>query len=109
MKKRHSEEQIILILRKPVCRQHNVSEPTIYRRRDGYGDIDPLSADDGWQVSRPDRRIERRSRFEAVGGEQIRLSGHNPWITGSKRIAPSITAEYQRTGVPDSACKPPGD
>ena len=46
MKKRHSEEQIIRILReaethevpiREVCRQHNVSEQTFYRWRDTYG------------------------------------------------------------------------
>lgn len=47
MKKRRGEEQIILILRKPVCRQYEVSEQTVYRQRHRYGDIDPLSADDG--------------------------------------------------------------
>ncbi len=53
MKKRHSEEQIIWILReaeahevpiREVCRQHNVSEQTFYRWRDRYGGMEVADA-----------------------------------------------------------------
>jgi len=53
MKKRHSEEQIIRILReaeahevpiREVCRQHNVSEQTFYRWRDKYGGMEVADA-----------------------------------------------------------------
>lgn len=53
MKKRHSEEQIIRILRgaeahevpiREVCRQHNISEQTFYRWRDKYGGMDVADA-----------------------------------------------------------------
>jgi len=49
MKKRHSEEQIIRILReaetnqipiREVCRQHNITEQTLYRWRNKYGGMD---------------------------------------------------------------------
>ena len=49
MKKRHSEEQIIRILReaetnqipiREVCRQHNITEETLYRWRNKYGGMD---------------------------------------------------------------------
>ena len=49
MKKRHSEEQIIRILReaesherpiKDVCRQHNITEQTLYRWRNKYGGME---------------------------------------------------------------------
>ena len=53
MKKRHSEEQIIRILReaernetsvREVCRQHNVTEQTLYRWRKKYGGMDVADA-----------------------------------------------------------------
>jgi putative transposase len=53
MKKRHSEEQIIRILReaesrelpiKDVCRQHNITEQTLYRWRNKYGGMDVAEA-----------------------------------------------------------------
>lgn len=53
MKKRHSEEQIIRILReaesrelpiKYVCRQHNITEQTLYRWRNKYGGMDVAEA-----------------------------------------------------------------
>ena len=49
MKKRHSEEQIIRILReaetnqipiREVCREHNITEQTLYRWRNKYGGMD---------------------------------------------------------------------
>ena len=49
MKKRHSEEQVIRILReaetnevpiRDVCRQHNITEQTFYRWRNKYGGMD---------------------------------------------------------------------
>jgi putative transposase len=53
MKKRHSEEQIIRILReaesrelpiREVCRQHNITEQTLYRWRNKYGGMDVAEA-----------------------------------------------------------------
>jgi putative transposase len=53
MKKRHSEEQIIRILReaesreipiRDVCRQHNITEQTLYRWRNKYGGMDVAEA-----------------------------------------------------------------
>ena len=53
MKKRHSEEQIIRILReaersgtsiREVCRQHNITEQTLYRWRNKYGGMDVADA-----------------------------------------------------------------
>jgi putative transposase len=53
MKKRHSEEQIIRILReaetkatpiRDVCKQHNISEQTFYRWRDKYGGMEVADA-----------------------------------------------------------------
>ena len=53
MKKRHSEEQIIRILReaetnqipiREVCRQHNITEQTLYRWRNKYGGMDVSEA-----------------------------------------------------------------
>jgi len=49
MKKRHSEEQIIGILRetelhevpvRDLCKKHNISEQTFYRWREKYGGMD---------------------------------------------------------------------
>jgi len=53
MKKRHSEEQIIRILReaelravpiRDLCKQHNISEQTFYRWRDKYGGMEVADA-----------------------------------------------------------------
>ena len=53
MKKRHSEEQIIRILReaeknqipiREVCKQHNITEQTLYRWRNKYGGMDVADA-----------------------------------------------------------------
>jgi putative transposase len=53
MKKRHSEEQIIRILReaernetsaREVCRQHNITEQTLYRWRSKYGGMEVADA-----------------------------------------------------------------
>jgi len=53
MKKRYSEEQIIRILReaetnqipiREVCRQHNITEQTLYRWRNKYGGMDVSEA-----------------------------------------------------------------
>jgi putative transposase len=53
MKKRHSEEQIIRILReaeknqipiRDVCKQHNITEQTLYRWRNKYGGMDVADA-----------------------------------------------------------------
>lgn len=53
MKKRHSEEQIIRILReaeggnvpiRDVCKQHNISEQTFYRWRDKFGGMEVADA-----------------------------------------------------------------
>ena len=53
MKKRHSEEQIIRILReaeknhvpiREVCKQHNIAEQTLYRWRSKYGGMDVADA-----------------------------------------------------------------
>lgn len=53
MKKRHSEEQIIRVLReaelhavpiRDLCKQHNISEQTFYRWRDKYGGMEVADA-----------------------------------------------------------------
>jgi putative transposase len=53
MKKRHSEEQIVRILReaeakdvpiKDVCRRHNITEQTFFRWRNRYGGMDVAEA-----------------------------------------------------------------
>lgn len=53
MKKRHSEEQIIRILReaelqavpiRDLCTRHNISEQTFYRWRDKYGGMEVADA-----------------------------------------------------------------
>jgi len=53
MKKRHSEEQIIRVLReaearevpiRDVCKQHNISEQTFFRWRNTYGGMDVAEA-----------------------------------------------------------------
>lgn len=66
MKKRHSEEQIIRILRgaergetsmREVCRQHNITKQTLYRWRNKYGGMDVPDA--RWRRFYNERRPPR--------------------------------------------------
>ena len=68
MKKRHSEEQIIRILReaeakampiRDVCKQHNISEQTFYRWRDKYGGMDVADARRLKELEAENARLKR--------------------------------------------------
>ena len=73
MKKRHSGEQIVAMLREAdvalgkgekvpeVCKQLGISEQTYYRWRTKYGGMDP-------QMARQLKNCRRRSAAEAFGG-----------------------------------------
>ena len=68
MKKRHSEEQIIRILReaetnqipiREVCRQHNITEQTLYRWRNKYGGMDVTEAQEAKQLRDENTRLRK--------------------------------------------------
>ncbi len=68
MKKRHSEEQIIRILReaearevpiRDLCRQHNITEQTFYRWRNVYGGMDVAEARRLKELESENARLKR--------------------------------------------------
>jgi putative transposase len=68
MKKRHSEEPIIRILReaearampiRDVCKQHNISEQAFCRWRDKYGGMDVTDARRLKELEADSARLER--------------------------------------------------
>ena len=68
MKKRHSEEQIIRILReaeknqipiREVCKQHNITEQTLYRRRNKNGGMDVADAHQLKDLESENARLKR--------------------------------------------------
>jgi putative transposase len=72
MKKRHSEEQIIRILReaesreepiKDVCRQHNITEQTLYRWRNKYGGMDVAEAGRLKELESENAKLKDMPRF----------------------------------------------
>ena len=67
MKKRHTDEQIIRILReaesreepvKDLCKRHNITEQTFYRWRNKFGGMDVAEA----------RRLKGKSNRPMPGG-----------------------------------------
>ena len=67
MKKRHSPEQIIKILKSvengsrlgDVCREHNISEQTYYRWKRKYGGMEPNEARRMKDLEEENQRLKR--------------------------------------------------
>ena len=73
MKKRHSPEQIIKILKSvengsglgDVCREHNISEQTYYRWKRKYGGMEPNEAR---RMKDLEEEMIRPHAFNEMGG-----------------------------------------
>jgi len=79
MKKRHSEEQIIRILReaearevpiRDVCKQHNISEQTFFRWRNTYGGMDIAEARRWKELESENAKLKR-----LVGEQALVIDG----------------------------------
>lgn len=78
MKKRHSPEQIVAMLRQAdvelgtgrkvpeVCKQLGISEQTYYRWRQKYGGMDPLMAKQLKEMERENARLKRLVADQAL-------------------------------------------
>ena len=78
MKKRHSPEQIVAMLRQAdvelgkgrkvpeVCKQLGISEQTYYRWRQKYGGMDPLMAKQLKEMERENARLKRLVANQAL-------------------------------------------
>jgi transposase-like protein len=78
MKKRHSPEQIVAMLRQAdvelgkgrkvpeVCKQLGISEQTYYRWRQKYGGMDPLMAKQLKEMEKENARLKRLVADQAL-------------------------------------------
>jgi transposase-like protein len=78
MKKRHSAEQIVAMLRQAdvelgkglkvpeVCKQLGISEQTYYRWRQKYGGMDPAMAKQFKEVEKENTRLKRLVADQAL-------------------------------------------
>lgn len=88
LKKRFTDQQVIRILReaerpdehaKDLCRRHNISERTFYRRRDKFGGMDVTDVRRLKELESENERLKRwiPERHEPPSITQIRLHhGH---------------------------------
>lgn len=80
MKKRFTEEQIILILRdaetglavKDVCRKHGVSEQSFYRWKSKYGGMDVTDARRLKQLEGENAKLKRMLAEQMLVNEGLR-------------------------------------
>ena len=88
MKKRHSGEQIVAILRQAdvalgkgqkvpeVCKQLGISEQTYYRWRTKYGGMDPQMARQLQELQKENARLKRLVADQALDNQIIEYLVH---------------------------------
>ena len=91
MKKRHSGEQIVTILRQAdvalgpgqkvpeVCKQLGISEQTYYRWRTKYGGMDPQMARQLQELQKENARLKRLVADQALDNQILRESARPNW------------------------------
>lgn len=87
MKKRFSEEQIVVILRegqngskvKEVCARHNISEPTYYAWKRKYGGLDVSDVRAMRAMSEENGRLKRIIADQAVQIQILQEVNSKKW------------------------------
>ena len=84
MKKRHSAEQIVAMLRQAdvdlgkglkvleVCKQLGISEQTYYRWRQKYGGMDPAMAQQFKELEKENTRLKRLVADQALDNQILK-------------------------------------
>jgi putative transposase len=87
MKKRHSPEQIIKILKTvengsrlgDVCREHNISEQTYYRWKRKYGGMEPNEARRMKDLEEENQRLKRLVADQALDIQILKEVNSKKW------------------------------
>lgn len=87
MKKRHSPEQIIKILKSvengsrlgDVCREHNISEQTYYRWKRKYGGMEPNEARRMKDLQEENQRLKRLVADQALDIQILKEVNSKKW------------------------------
>jgi putative transposase len=91
MKKRHSAEQIVALLRQAdvalgkdlkvpeVCKQLEISEQTYYRWRTKYGGMDPQMAKQLQELQKENARLKRLVADQALDNQILREAARPNW------------------------------
>jgi len=87
MKKRHSPEQIIKILKSvengsrlgEVCREHNLSEQTWYRWKRKYGGMEPNEARRMKDLEEQNQRLKRLVADQALDIQILKEVNSKKW------------------------------
>ena len=87
MKKRHSPEQIIKILKTvengsrlgDVCREHNISEQSYYRWKRKYGGMEPNEARRMKDLEEENQRLKRLVADQALDIQILKEVNSKKW------------------------------
>jgi transposase-like protein len=91
MKKRHSAEQIVALLRQAdvslgknqkvpeVCKQLGISEQTYYRWRTKYGGMDPQMAKQLQELQKENARLKRLVADQVLDNQILREAARPNW------------------------------
>lgn len=87
MKRRHSPEQIIKILKTvengsrlgDVCREHNISEQTYYRWKRKYGGMEPNEARRMKDLEEENQRLKRLVANQALDIQILKEVNSKKW------------------------------
>jgi putative transposase len=87
MKRRHSPEQIIKILKtiengsrlSDVCREHNISEQTYYRWKRKYGGMEPNEARRMKDLEEENQRLKRLVADQALDIQILKEVNSKKW------------------------------